>query len=258
MLAIEGKRLIADYLAWLKEGFHTEDSPDHVVISTPFLDPHNDEMQIFVEKQGDNLRLSDDGYTIADLSDMGLDVNTDKREAHVRQILNGFGVHLDKSGELAVTATPRDFPQKKHNLMQAMLAMHDLAVMGQSHVAQFFEEDVAAFLRERGVSFFRNLKLSGRSGFDHHFDFGFSATSRRPESVMQAVNSLSRDLATSVAFAVNDVRLQRGTDAIQAYTIVNDRDVKPSLDYIDALKAYGITVHTWNEREALVPVFGRN
>ena len=258
MLAAEGKRLIDDYLIWLKEGFHLESAESYTLISTPFLDPHNDEIQIFVERQGDNLRLTDDGYTLSDLGDMGLEINTEKREAHVQQILNGFGVRLDQDAQLSVTATPRDFPQKKHNLIQAILAVHDLAVMGQTHVLQFFEEDVAAFLREKQVPYFRGLKLSGRSGFDHHFDFAFAATGRRPESVMQAVNALTRDLATSVAFAVNDVRLQRGSDAFTAYAIVNDRDTKPSADHLDALQAYGIKSYLWSARDAVVAEFGSN
>jgi hypothetical protein len=258
MLATEGKRLIDDYLAWLKEGYHFESTEEYALISTPFLDPHNDEIQIFVERQGDVLRLTDDGYTVADLADMGLEINTEKREAHVRQILNGFGVRLDAGSQLSVTATPRDFPQKKHNLIQAILAVHDSAVMGQSHVLQFFQEDVAAFLREKQVPFFRGLKLSGRSGFDHHFDFAFAATGRRPESVMQAANVLTRDLATTVAFAVNDVRLQRGGEAFTAYTVINDRDTKPSGDHLDALNAYGIKSFLWSRREAMVLEFGSN
>ncbi len=257
MLAAEGKRLIEDYLAWLKEGFHVEAAETYTLISTPFLDPHNDEIQIFVEKQADQLRLTDDGYTLADLEDMGLDINTDKRETHVLQILNGFGVRMEDR-ELSVTATARDFPQKKHNLIQAILAIHDLSVMGQTQVLQFFEEDVALFLRERNVPYFRNFKLSGRSGFDHHFDFGFPSLGARPDAVMQAVNALTRDLATSVAFAVNDVRLQRGNDAFVAYAVINDRETHPSDDHVDALRAYGIKAYTWSQRDAIVAEVGQN
>jgi hypothetical protein len=258
MFAAEGKRLIDDYLVWLKEGFHLETTESYTLISTPFLDPHNDEIQIFVEKQGDLLHLTDDGYTLSDLGDMGLEINTEKREAHVRQILNGFGVRLDNYNQLSVTSTPRDFPQKKHNLIQAILAVHDLVVMGQTEVLQFFEEDVAGFLRERQVPFFRGFKLAGRSGFDHHFDFAFTETGRRPETVMQAVNVLTRDFATSVAFAVNDVRLQRGNETFAAAAIVNDRDAKPSDDYLDALRAYGIKTYFWSTREVIVSDLGAN
>ncbi len=258
MLAAEGKRLIDGYLSWLKEGFHLETGGGYALISTPFLDPHNDEIQIFVDKQGDSIRLTDDGYTIGDLRDMGLEINTEKREAHVHQILNGFGVRLEEGDQLVVTATERDFPQKKHNLIQAILAVHDLAVMGQTHVLQFFEEDVANFLREHRVSFFRDLKLAGKSGFDHKFDFAFAERDKRPESVMRAVNALTRDFATSVAFAVNDVRLQRGNERFAAYAVINDREAKPSADHIDALRAYGIKPILWTQREVLVTEFGGN
>lgn len=113
MLATEGKRLVDDYLTWLKEGLHLESTDSYTLISTPFLDPHNDEIQIFVEKHDEQLRLSDDGYTLADLGDMEMEINTGKREAHVRQILNGFGVRLEEGGRLAVTATPPGISLRK-------------------------------------------------------------------------------------------------------------------------------------------------
>ncbi len=55
--------------------------------------------------------------------------------------------------------------------------------------------------------FFRDFKLSGRSGFDHHFDFAFPMTKEQPQRVLVAINALTRDLATSTAFAVNDFGL---------------------------------------------------
>lgn len=257
MLAIEGQQLINSYLAWLNEGFRHESGDGHTMITTPFLDPHNDEIQIFIERKNGSLRLTDDGYTISDLRGSGLEINTEKRLAHIQQILNGFGVHQEQD-ELYVTTTPRDYPQKKHNLLQAILAVHDLTVMGQTHVLQFFEEDVAAFLNENSIPFFRGLKLSGKSGFDHHFDFGLPAIRQRHEGIIQAFNSLSREQATSIAFAVNDVRLVRGKGNFDAYAIINDRENRPTDDYIDALRAYGIKPFFWNDRNALLKDVGSN
>lgn len=257
MLAAEGKQLIDRYVTWLRQGFEFESGEGYTLISTPFLDPHNDELQIYVEKQGDNLKLSDDGYTLNDLRDSGLEINTPKRDAHVRQILNGFGVRLEEN-ELVVTATPRDFPQKKHNLIQAMLAVHDLSVMGQAQVLQFFEEDVARYLKEKQVPFVRGVKLAGRSGFDHHFNFVLPAQQGRQETVLQAINHLNRDNAMSVAFAVNDVRLQRGQDIFGAMAIVNDIETRPADEFLDALRAYGIKPFVWSHRDSLAIEFGVN
>jgi hypothetical protein len=144
MLLAEAKRLVRDYGAWLNEGFDVELEGGYAVISTPFLDPHNDEIELYVRKEGDSLVLTD----------------------------HGFGVAA-QGEELLVRTTEKDFPQRKHNLLQAMLAVHDLYLTAQTHVQQFFTEDVALFLKTNNVPFFRDFKLSGRSGFDHHFDFAF-------------------------------------------------------------------------------------
>lgn len=258
MLAAEEKRLIDSYLAWLREGYSAEQVGATTRLTTPFLDPHSDELQIYVQPvEGGGLVLSDDGYTLDDLKDSGFEPNTDKRSAHVAQIVNGFGVKLEE-GVLTVSATPQNFPQKKHNLLQAMLAVHDLSVMGQAQVLQFFKEDVAAFLDLREVAYFRGFKLAGRSGFDHLFDFGFPKRAGRPEVVMQAINGLSRDLATSTAFAVNDVRLQRGRDEVRAFAMINDRDGRPADDHLDALRIYDIKPFFWAERESLVSELTKN
>jgi Domain of unknown function DUF1828 len=182
MLLAEAKRLVRDYGAWLNEGFDVELEGDYAVISTPFLDPHNDEIELYVRKEGDSLVLTDRGSTLSDLESSGLDVSTEKRKAHLQEILNGFGVAA-QGEELFVRTTEKDFPQRKHNLLQAMLAVHDLYLTAQTHVQQFFTEDVALFLKTNGVPFFRDFKLSGRSGLDHHFDFAFPTTKEKPERI---------------------------------------------------------------------------
>jgi len=125
----ECERLIADYLRWLKEGLQVKELEGSCCIATPFVDRHNDEIEIFVEKRNGGLLLTDDGYTIGDLAASGMTFVTEKRKAHMTAILNGFGVRQE-GDELQVHATPQDFPQKKHNLVQAMLAVNDMFVMG--------------------------------------------------------------------------------------------------------------------------------
>ena len=73
MLLAEAKRLVRDYGAWLNEGFDIELEGDYAVISTPFLDPHNDEIELYVRKEGDSLVLTDRGSTLSDLESSGLD-----------------------------------------------------------------------------------------------------------------------------------------------------------------------------------------
>jgi hypothetical protein len=155
--------------------------------------------------------------------------------------------------ELLVRTTEKDFPQRKHNLLQAMLAVHDLYLTAQTHVQQFFTEDVALFLKTNNVPFFRDFKLSGRSGFDHHFDFAFPTTKEKPQRILVAINALTRDRTTSTAFAVSDVRLARGPETLQAFAWINDQESGVASDHLDALRNYEIITLRWSRRdEALV------
>lgn len=169
--------------------------------------------------------LTDDGYTIADLESTGMTFSTPHRRAHLQTILNGFGVRRN-DGELQVVAIERDFPQKKHSLVQAILAVNDMFVIADAHVRSLFKEDVAALLERKQIPVFPEFKLSGKSGFDHRFDFGLPKTGRRPQRVLQAINNLTRDQALSFAFAVADVKAVRA-ESLDAYTFVNDGEHPP-------------------------------
>jgi hypothetical protein len=240
----ECEGLIAVYLRWLKEGLQVTELQGSCRIATPFVDRHNDEIEIYVEKRNGGLLLTDDGYTIADLASSGMAFSTEKRKAHLTAILNGFGVRQEGE-ELQVHATPQDFPQKKHNLVQAMLAVNDMFVMGEEHVLSFFKEDVAKFLETNQIPVFPDFKLSGRSGFDHKFDFGLSRTQRRPARVVQAINNLTKDQALTFAFAVADVRALRA-EPLLAFTFVNDVEHPPNEDNLAAIKAYDIEALLWS------------
>lgn len=244
------ERLIDEYMRWLRQQVEISEIDDICQISTPFLDRHNDAIEIYVERKNGHLVLTDDGHTVRDLRASGLEFNTPKRRAHLTSILNGFGVRL-ADDEIAVTASAEEFPQQKHNLVQAILAVNDMFVMAEEHVLSLFKEDVALFLESYQIPAFSDFKLSGKSGFDHTFDFGLSRSLSRPQRVVRAINILSKDNATSFAFAVNDVRALR-TDALGAVAIINDTLRSPSEDSIGALKAYEIEPLFWSQRQQFV------
>jgi hypothetical protein len=253
MNKVECERLIGDYLRWLKEGLRVNELETSCQIATPFLDRHNDEIEIYVEKRNGGFVLTDDGYTVSDLEAGGMTFETEKRKLHLQAILNGFGVRND-NGELLVAATQQDFPQKKHALVQAILSINDMFIMAEEHVFSLFKEDVARFLEQNAIPVFPDFKLSGRSGFDHKFDFGLPKTPKRPQRVLQAINILTKDQALSFAFAVADVRLIR-TEPLQALTFLNDAEHPVNEDNVAALRAYEIQPLFWSQRDDALAAF---
>jgi hypothetical protein len=248
----ECKNLIDGYLSWLRQGLQVEQVSERCcIIATPFLDRHNDEIEIYVERRGSGLWITDDGYTLADLDHGGVKLDTEKRSTHLKHILRGFGVKVEGS-EICVETTERDFPQRKHNLIQAILAVNDMFVMGKESVLELFKEDVEKFLRLKGIPIFRDFKLSGKSGFDHKFDIGLPAINNHPEGVVQAINKLTKDRATSLAFMVADVELARGRNHLRAFAFINDEEDVPNSENLSALSAYNIQSFRWTKREESV------
>ncbi len=257
MTTIECKQLVNAYLSWLKEELRIGQLESSCVISTPFLDRHNDEIEIYVEKRGGVIWLTDDGYTLNDLRHSSLLLDTEKRERHLKAILHGFGVRSEND-ELCVSTMPKDFPQRKHNLIQAIMAVNDMFVMGEESVLQLFKEDVEKFLRAKDVAPFRDVKLAGYSGFDHKFDFAIPPRGNKPEGVIQAINQLTKDRAASLAFMVSDVERERGKGNLSAYAFINDSDGSVNAEHLSALSLYGILPIVWSKREAEASILINN
>jgi hypothetical protein len=246
------QHLINGYIDWLKQGFVLGEGGDHCEITTPFLDRHNDAIQIYLEEKNGGFVLSDDGYTISDLRSTGFEFTTPKRKALLTSILNGFGVKHE-GGELLTTATRGDFAQKKHNLVQAILAVNDLFALSEQHILSFFKEDVRTFLELREIQKFQDFKLAGKSGFDHKFDFALPKTRNKPERVLEAVNLLSKDQAISLAWAVSDVKAIR-EEPLDVLVFINDIVNPPTPDNVSALQAYDIKTLLWSQRERALPL----
>ena len=244
----EVRGLLDQYAQWVRDrSILREVNEQYVEITTPYLDRHNDYTQIYVRKDNGGFVLTDGGETIQDLRASGCDLETSKRKDLLTVALNGFGVRRE-GDTLQVRATPHDFPLRKHNLVQAILAVNDLFYLAVPVVASLFLEDVTAWLELHDIRFTPNVKFTGRSGYDHTFDFVIPASRRAPERVLRAVNRPSRDLAESLAFSWVDTREVRAATS-KFYAVLNDEYRLPSASIVDALRNYEIVPVLWSRRD---------
>ena len=134
------QKLLDDYTRWLRDKTVLRDvGRDWVQVTTPHLDRHNDCLQFYVRREDNGYLLTDDGYIISDLINSGCPLDSPKRQELLKMTLAGFGVQMDDE-QLLIKATPENFPLKKHNLIQAMLAVNDLFYLASPHVASLFYE----------------------------------------------------------------------------------------------------------------------
>ena len=243
----EVQELIDQYWIWLRESTSLRAVDDWVEVTTPYLDRHNDYLQIYARRQDGGWLLTDDGYVIDDLEQSGCNINSPKRKAMLNATLAGFGVRSE-SGRLVVQATPKNFALRKHNLVQAMLSVGDLFYLSAPSVASFFHEDVMAWLDDSDIRYTPNVKFSGKSGYDHRFDFVIPKSRDQPERVLRAVNQPKRNMAQVIAFSWIDTKDVRSPDA-RAYAILNDSEQQVAANVLGAMRSYGVRPMLWSKRE---------
>ena len=202
------QKLIDTYYAWLKDKTILRQVNQWVEITTPFLDNHNDYIQIYAKKVNGEFILTDDGYTISDLESSSCKLDTPKRQDLLKMTLNGFGVQMEGKA-LQVHASSDNFALRKHNLVQAMLAVNDMFFLAQPMLANLFYEDVVAWLDSNDIRYSPRVSFKGITGYDHLIDFVIPKSRKQPERLVHAINRPNRESAKSIAFAWTDTRKNR-------------------------------------------------
>ena len=249
-MTTEMQGMLDQYWAWLKDRTTLRQVEDWVEITTPHLDRHNDALQIYARRRGNGFLLSDGGYVLDDLENSGCSIDTPKRQALLDLALGGFGIRKN-GNSLEVNASEENFPIRKHNLLQAMLAVCDLFYLASPLVTSLFLENVEGWLNESGVRYIPNIKLSGKSGYDYMFNFVIPKSATQPERAVNAINQPNRQTALSFVFAWLDTKENRQPDA-RAYAILNDERRNISTNVIEALWEYDVQPIMWSARENAV------
>ena len=85
MTKIEIDALIDNYFKWLKDNTSTRlINETWSEITTPYLDRHNDCLQIYAKKENNSIILTDDGYIINDLISSGCALDSQRRKEILR------------------------------------------------------------------------------------------------------------------------------------------------------------------------------
>lgn len=243
--------LLDEYVKWLKDKTTLRQVNDWVEITTPYLDRHNDYLQIYAQRNNGSFLLTDDGYILGDLKRSGCNLDSEKRQSLLRLTLNGFGVRLEED-RLEISAGPENFALRKHNLIQAMLAVNDMFYLASPVVNSLFFEDVETWLDLHDIRYTPRVKFTGKSGYDHIFDFVIPKSRQQSERLIRTINRPNRDTAEAFAFSWIDTRDVRPPDS-QAFAFLNDNEYTPTSTVVDALRSYNVTPVLWSKREEVRP-----
>jgi len=147
-----------------------------------------------------------------------------------------------------VHASPETFPVRKHNLIQAMLAVDDLFYLAAPLVTSLFYEDVLAWFDLHEIRYTPRVKFTGKTGFDYLFDFVVPKSRMHPERIVKAINRPDKEAAKQLVFAWLDTKDARPAQS-RAFAFLNDTEQPVSAEVLDALGSYGVRSVEWSHRE---------
>ena len=253
------QQLMDDYWKWLRDKTALRQVGHVIEITTPYLDRHNDYLQIYAEPQKDGgFLITDDGYTIDDLEMSGCKMGVPNRKNLLQTTLNGFDIQCN-NGVLETRASKKDFASRKHNLIQAMLAVNDLFYTVRTTAVSLFNENVGKWLTQSDIRYIPRAKFSGQSGYSHFFDFAIPESQKYPERLIRAINRPNRNAMQAVVFSWRDTKPMRADTKSSMYVFLNNigdseeekKPSPPSKQIITALENDGIHPVLWTGRESV-------
>ena len=246
--------LLNQYTEWLREKYTVNRLETSDEIITPFTNNLNDRIRLYIEYiSEDTLRLSDDGNTLNELEMSGLDINTRTRQKILDNILSNFNVELTND-VLNVTTSYRDFPIKKHNMVQAILRVNDLLMTQKKNVINLFNEEVYRFFDDNSIYGTPGAHLVGQSGLSYHIDFTLPRTANRPETLIQFVNNPNFNNITTQKFIFDDINKRRSRTAPNSKLMIVANDLENRISSTAQAVAVSeqFTILKWSDKVELL------
>lgn len=235
-----------DYLKWLKQEISISKMDEYYEMTTPFLDRFNDYIQIYVKLDNNNkITISDDGYIINNLKSSGIDLNSNKRKLLLESMLNKYNITIS-GDELLTYADIHSFPQKKHLLIQAMLNIDDMFMLSQTRVASIFLDDIQEFFTEKSIYYIDNVSFTGKSGFNHIYDYVIQRSKQHPERLCKAINNGTKSNMESTLFIWNDTKETRQDDSKLIVFLNDENNIERGV--LDGFRQYNVDVIPWSSR----------
>lgn len=242
---------IEDYYSWLKSKTVVlpDDKTNWVAIQTPFIGLFNDVIEMYAQKKGDKILLTDNGETFHNLDLAGISLSRgSERKNLAERILLNYGIEQSDK-ELLTETTTHNFAQKKHNFLSAIMELNDLYVLSKPNITSIFKEDVRTFLDNQSIIYTPDFISKGSTGLEFMFDFQIAG--RGSELVLKSFNTINKQTLSSFLFSWDDIKSVRekiSKKNVTAIAVLNDEEKPIKEEYLDALNSKKANYIVWSER----------
>ncbi len=122
------KGIIKNYLTFLEESFHIEETPNGCRIITPFIGFNGESITFYIEQQENFLKLTDKGNTLIDLEIKHIQVDSDKEKEIFDEILKLYEVY-EESGKIVVYTDENNLAYNLSLYINALQSLYSMEYM---------------------------------------------------------------------------------------------------------------------------------
>lgn len=250
---VECERILSRYLGDLGERFEVKGEDEDCVLTTPFVNPDNDPIQIKVRVAGDTARFSDMGESVGFLFLHGVDLRPKSRQRwFFDTTLRRLGVRATES-ELWSEVPLSELSDGLIRMTEAIRSTQHIVMTAKSRSSLAFGEDVEEWLSSNGIEHHRSVDYAGLSGKRVIIDFELRL---KPEPIlMDALHSetpgYARNLANRVIVEFLEVR-DAGTRFRSACLLDDTVEENVWEGVLPLLRHRVDRVGFWEERDAFL------
>lgn len=243
-------------LAMLPIPFACQKENGRLKVSTPYLYPDGDYIDLYLVETATGLYFTDLGETMGYLTDLGISLKqSPKRRKIVNDVLLTQGVELFR-GELRIPLEDWDkIAWLVTRLSQAVVQISNLVFSLRLGALITFKEEVEDYWIESHIPYDRDYAVVGGSGESYTIDFYVSIPRR--SWLVGTMSSQSRSHAnTLISRAVRTWHDLRRVDGRYVYvSIIDDFTDVWKQEWLDQLAEFSKVV-VWSEREKLSDSIG--
>lgn len=190
------------------------------MIDSPFRYPDGDDLPIFVEKIGPQVRFFDDGGALLHLFSRGISLDDHRKTKFIKNIAEPNHVQLNELGELEIWSSEKDAPAAFAQYISAMLALvkWETDQLGVSTDISMFLDEVAICLRawKPNSELTVGPEYTGISGHTYKLDFSVDR---------EAILAITPHHASvsSAAKKLLDIRAVGAYEKLKIIVIMDDR-----------------------------------
>lgn len=228
-------------------------SKDHAELNTPFIDSTGENISFSIYHEGNDYILSDDGFTIWDLSIEGIDVSKkgnrkDILESNIKY--SGFNI---KDNKITKKVNKKNLGQAVHEMTQLLIKLYDLTYLHRNIVSNQFFIDVENYFSSHKdtFSYFSDFSIKGKSLLDHQFDYVF--ISKEKSKLTRVEKNISKNKVDSILISwLDTMEYRKNKRNEQLYIILSRegyKELKP--DHELALDQYNIKVLDFSDKQSI-------